>query len=69
MDFLDIAGKTFLIFGVANKKSVAFFISQILTEAGAEVVYVVQSDAHKESFSLPRIYTHAMLKGKRRSQN
>jgi enoyl-[acyl-carrier protein] reductase I len=51
MDYLDIAGRTFLIFGVANKKSVAFFISQILTEAGAEVVYVVQSDAHKESVS------------------
>ncbi len=48
MDFLDIAGKTFLVFGVANKKSVAYFTSQVLTEAGAEVVYVVQSTAHKE---------------------
>lgn len=49
MDFLNVAGKTFLVFGVANKKSVAYFASHILTEAGAEVVYVVQSPAHKES--------------------
>jgi len=51
MDFLGIAGKTFLIFGVANKKSVAFSISQVLSEAGAKVVYVVQSSEIKESVS------------------
>jgi enoyl-[acyl-carrier protein] reductase I len=51
MDFLGIEGKTFLIFGVANKKSVAFSISQVLTEAGAKVVYVVQSQEIKESVS------------------
>ncbi|MBA7468946.1 Enoyl-[acyl-carrier-protein] reductase [NADPH] FabI [subsurface metagenome] len=49
MDFLDIAGKTFLVFGVANKKSVAFFVSQVLSEAGAKVIHSVQSAAHKES--------------------
>lgn len=49
MDFLDIADKTFLVFGVANKKSVAYLSSQVLIEAGAEVVYVVQSPAHKET--------------------
>lgn len=51
MDFLGIAEKTFLIFGVANKKSVAFSISQVLSEAGAKVVYVVQSQETKESVS------------------
>ncbi len=51
MDFLGIAGRTFIVFGVANKKSVAYFVSQVLTEAEAEVVYVVQSAAHKESVS------------------
>ena len=51
MDFLGIAEKTFLIFGVANKKSVAFSISQVLSEAGAKVVYVVQSQEIKESVS------------------
>jgi enoyl-[acyl-carrier protein] reductase I len=51
MNFLGIEGKTFLIFGVANKKSVAFAISQVLTEAGAKVVYAVQSQEMKESVS------------------
>jgi len=51
MDFLDIAGKTFLVFGVANKKSVAFFVSQVLSEAGAKVIHSAQSAAHKESIS------------------
>src|SRR4030042_1101821 len=49
MDFLNIADKTFLIFGVANKKSVGFAVSQVLTEAKARVVYVVQSQEIKES--------------------
>jgi len=51
MDFLDLAGKTFLVFGVANKKSVAFFVGQVLSEAGAEVVYSVRSPQRKESVS------------------
>jgi enoyl-[acyl-carrier protein] reductase I len=51
MDFLDIEGKTFLVFGVANKKSVAFFVSQILAEAGANVIHSVQSAAHKENIT------------------
>lgn len=49
MDFLNIADKVTLIFGVANKKSVAFSVSQVLTEAKARVVYVVQSNEIKES--------------------
>ena len=51
MDFLQLEGKTFLVFGVANKKSVAYAVTQVLTEAGAEVVHVVQSAAHRESVS------------------
>lgn len=51
MDFLGISGKTFIVFGVANKKSVAYFVSQILNESGANVVYVVQSPAHREGVS------------------
>jgi len=51
MEFLDIAEKTFLVFGVANKKSVAFSVGQVLYEAKAEVVYVVQSPEIKESVS------------------
>ena len=51
MDFLDIADKTFLVFGVANKKSVAFSVGEVLSEAGANVVYSVQSTEAKESVS------------------
>jgi enoyl-[acyl-carrier protein] reductase I len=49
MDFLDIAGKTFLIFGVANKKSVAFAVGEVLSAAKANVAYSVQSAEIKES--------------------
>jgi len=43
MDYLQLAGKSIILFGVANRKSVAWHISRVLTEAGAKCVYVVQS--------------------------
>lgn len=49
MDFLDIAGRTFLILGVANRKSIAFSIGQVLSEAKANVVYSVRSEERRES--------------------
>jgi enoyl-[acyl-carrier protein] reductase I len=49
MDFLQLAGKSILVFGVANRKSVAFHIARLLEEAGALVVYVVRSPERKES--------------------
>lgn len=45
MDFLQLEQQAFLIFGVANRKSVAYAISQALQQAGAECVYVVQTEA------------------------
>jgi enoyl-[acyl-carrier protein] reductase I len=51
MDFLDIAGKIFLVFGVANKKSIAFSIGQTLSQANANVVYSVRSEERRESVS------------------
>lgn len=48
MDFLKLNGKRILVFGVANKKSVAFKVGQALDECGAEVVYVVRSEARRE---------------------
>jgi enoyl-[acyl-carrier protein] reductase I len=51
MDFLDLAGKTFLVFGVANKKSVAFAVGEVLSEARANVIYSVQSVEKNESVS------------------
>jgi enoyl-[acyl-carrier protein] reductase I len=51
MDFLQLAGKTIVVFGVANRKSVAFHIAALLEEAGARVVYVVRSPERRESVS------------------
>jgi enoyl-[acyl-carrier protein] reductase I len=49
MDFLQLTGKSILIFGVANRKSVAWHISRVLCEAGAKCVYVVQNEAVREN--------------------
>jgi enoyl-[acyl-carrier protein] reductase I len=48
-DFLKLTGKTILVMGVANRKSVAWHVAQVLTEAGADVVYSVRSEARRES--------------------
>ncbi len=48
-DFLNIAGKTFLVFGVANRKSVAWHIARTLEEQGTRVLYSVRSEARKKS--------------------
>ncbi|HEV3340228.1 MAG TPA: SDR family oxidoreductase [Pirellulales bacterium] len=48
MDFLNLAGRTLLVFGVANRKSVAYHVGRVLREAGANVVYVVRSPQRRE---------------------
>lgn len=48
-DFLQLTGKTFVVLGVANRKSVAWFIAQSLEEQGAKVIYSVRSDSRKKS--------------------
>ncbi len=48
-DFLQLAGKTILVVGVANRKSVAWHTSRVLVEAGADVLYSVRSEARRES--------------------
>ena len=48
-DFLKFAGKTFLVLGVANKKSVAYQIASIIEQAGGRVIYSVRSEARKQS--------------------
>jgi enoyl-[acyl-carrier protein] reductase I len=50
-DFLQLSGKTFLVFGVANRKSVAWFVARSLEEQGARVIYSVRSVARKESLA------------------
>jgi len=51
MDFLKLDGKTVVVFGVANKKSVAYHVAKTLEEVGANVVYVVRSEQRKESLA------------------
>ncbi len=51
MDFLGFGDKTFLVFGVANKKSVACFVGQVLIQQGARVAFAVQDTARKQSVS------------------
>jgi enoyl-[acyl-carrier protein] reductase I len=51
LDFLGLAGKTFLVMGVANKKSVAYRIAQIIEQSGGKVIYSVRSETRKESLS------------------
>lgn len=49
MDFLQLAGKSILVMGVANRKSVAWQVAQVLREAGADVLFSVRSQARQES--------------------
>lgn len=48
-DFLQVSGKNFLVMGVANRKSVAWFIAKSLEEQGARVLYSVRSEARRKS--------------------
>ena len=49
MGFLNLEGKNVLVMGVANRKSVAWFVAKTLEEEGANVIYSVRSEARKES--------------------
>ena len=48
-DFLGLSGRNFLVFGVANRKSVAWFVGRSLEEQGARVYYSVRSEARRKS--------------------
>ena len=49
MDFLQLADRTILILGVANRKSVAWQIARVVMEAGARCVFVVRDDEVKRA--------------------
>ena len=49
MNFLGVEKKKFIIFGLANKKSVAAVIGQTLVEQGAEIIHVVRSEQRKKT--------------------
>ena len=43
MDYLKLAGKKIVVFGLANRKSVACATAKVLESAGAEVIHVVRT--------------------------
>ena len=49
MSFLNIENKNILVMGVANKKSVAWYIAKTLEEEGANVIYSVRSNDRRKS--------------------
>lgn len=51
MSFLKLENKTFLITGVANKKSVAYFSAKTLEENGADLIFTVQNADIQEKVS------------------
>lgn len=48
MDFLRLAGKRVVIFGIANRKSVAYAVANAIAECGAEPLLVVRSEKRRE---------------------
>ncbi len=51
MDFLQLSGRDVLVFGFANRKSIAWHTGRLLTEAGARVIYSVRSEQRRESLA------------------
>jgi len=51
VSFLGLKGKTVVVFGVANKRSVAYHVARLLESEGATVVYSVRSEARRESLA------------------
>ncbi|MFM7750243.1 MAG: enoyl-ACP reductase [Opitutaceae bacterium] len=50
-DFLQLGGRTVVVFGVANRKSVAWAIAKTLEEQGAKVIYSVRSETRRQSLA------------------
>ncbi len=51
MSFLGLEGKTILVMGVANKRSVAWAVARTLEEEGAKVVFSVRNARRRESLA------------------
>jgi len=49
MSFLQITGKIFIVFGLANKKSVACAVARTLVAEGAEVIHMVRSEERRKA--------------------
>ena len=48
MSFLNLKNKNILVTGVANKKSVAFYIGKTLQKEGVNVLYSVRTEERKK---------------------
>jgi enoyl-[acyl-carrier protein] reductase I len=51
VSFLGLEGKKFVVFGVANKRSVAYRIARVLEDEGATVIHSVQSEETRDSLT------------------
>ena len=51
MDFLQLTNKPVVVFGLANRRSVACAIARVLVEAGAEVIHVVRTEQRARTAS------------------
>jgi len=51
VDYLGFSGNTYLVMGVANKKSVAFRIARQIEQLGGSVIYSVRSESRRDSLS------------------
>ncbi len=49
MDYLKFAGKKYLVFGVANRKSIAYFIADIIRAAGGNPLFSVLNQEKKKA--------------------
>lgn len=47
-DFLQLTDRRVVVFGMANRKSVAAHVGSVLAESGAKVIHVVRSDERRE---------------------
>ena len=50
-DWTDLAGKTVVVTGIKNRKSVAWHVTRQLEEVGAEVILVVRTEARREELA------------------
>jgi len=51
MSFLKLSGRTVLVMGVANRRSVAWAVAQSLEAEGATVLYSVRSEARRQTLT------------------
>lgn len=51
MSYLNLKDKTFVVFGVANKRSVAYHVARTLEAEGAVVIYSVHTEKRRDSLA------------------